>query len=286
MNEQLRERLEAALADKIIDQRGVTGGCIANASLLELVSGERCFLKTMNSNPAFLEEANGLKELQQTNTIRVPDVIHVEEDFLLLEYIGLAPRSLSFMQLLGEQMAALHRYRSEQFSDQFGFYEDNLIGATNQVNLPAADWPTFYWQNRLLFQFNLAEQNGYMTSEMAALIEPLEEVVMELLKSDEKPALLHGDLWSGNVIADEKGEPCIIDPAVYYGHREAEFGMICLFPSFDREAHRHYNLCFPLAEGFDYRLDIYKLYHLLNHLNLFGSSYYHESLSIMRKYCQ
>ena len=171
----------------------------------------------------------------------------------------------------------------------FGFYEDNYIGSTSQINIAdeceKLDWTKFYFNKRLKFQFDLAEKKGCGGEELRKAFSKLENKFVDILKSnDEKPSLLHGDLWSGNYITDENGKACLIDPAVYYGHREADLAMTKLFGGFDSSFYAAYNEEYPLDDGYLYRENVYKLYHILNHLNLFGVGYYQQAVSLIKFY--
>ena len=136
-----------------------------------------------------------------------------------------------------------------------------------------------------MYQYKLAEKNGYATQELRAGISKLENKIEKILAgSEESPSLLHGDLWSGNYMIDENGDACLIDPAVYYGHREADLGMTKLFGGFNSEFYKSYNENYPLPDGYDYRENIYKLYHVMNHLNLFGGGYYSQAISLINYY--
>jgi len=227
-------------------------------------------------------EANGLKELSKAQCLRVPQVIAVEDDFLLLEYIPQGIRTNHFFKEFGQSLARLHRFQS----DRFGFYEDNFIGATPQLNIPnreeEKDWVAFYFNKRLLYQYKLAEKNGYVTPRMKSSFSKLEARIDFILQgSEEPPCLLHGDLWSGNYLCDKNGKSVLIDPAVYYGHREADLSMTKLFGGFPQDFYDAYHQEYPLPCGWQYRENIYKLYHILNHLNLFGTGYLFEAEQIM-----
>jgi fructosamine-3-kinase len=179
----------------------------------------------------------------------------------------------------------MHRYTSECF----GFYEDNFIGATPQLNIPdnfeSSDWTLFYLNKRLLFQFHLAERNGYTDENFRRLFSNLEKRLPEILKgSEEPPALLHGDLWSGNFMVNKAGNATLIDPAVYYGHREAELAMTKLFGGFSSSFYSAYNKTYPLKSGWEFREEVYTLYHVLNHLNLFGAGYKNQAFMLMKQY--
>lgn len=147
------------------------------------------------------------------------------------------------------------------------------------------DWATFYFHKRLLFQYQLAEKRGYSTSRLTKGFARLESMIENILAgSEEPPSLLHGDLWSGNYMCDEEGNAVLIDPAVYYGHREAELAMTRLFGGFPPAFYEGYNQTYPLPEDWEYRENIYKLYHILNHLNLFGKSYLSEAEFLLEFY--
>ena len=259
--------------------------------------GSNYFLKynPSTSNDMFIKEANGLKELSKANAIRIPEVLSFDEDYILLEYILTGNKNLpaamlwqagkNFFEEFGRSFAEMHKFTS----DNFGFYEDNYIGSNPQKNIPVenekASWVTFYFNKRILFQLQLAEKLGNSTDALRKGISKLENKIEEIIGGKaEKPSLLHGDLWSGNYMVDENGDAVLIDPAVYYGHREADLGMTKLFGGFSSEFYRAYNETFPLEDGCEYRENIYKLYHVLNHLNLFGGGYYSQALSVIKFY--
>ena len=274
--------------------QGVTGGCIADARIVGFADGSSVFVKS--GAGAFREEAAGLQELAAADAIRVPRVLAVDGDALVLERIESAPAREAFFETFGRRFARLHEYRGRAC----GFAADNTIGATPQPNAPlgadwnnfpdapgdGADWPEFFLERRLRFQVRLAAQNGHGNA-LAHLLDRAERVVLELLAAaPEPPSLLHGDLWSGNFITDERGEPCLIDPAVYYGHREADLAMTRLFGGFAPAFYAAYAEALPLAPGHAERLPLYQLYHLLNHLNLFGGGYYAQSERILRRFAR
>ena len=274
--------------------RGVSGGCIADARIAEFADGGSVFVKS--GGGAFAQEAAGLEELAASRAVRVPRVLAVDDDALVLERIDSAPARPDFFEHFGRRFAQLHERRGRAC----GFTADNTIGATPQPNAPladawndlpdtpgdGADWPEFFLERRLRFQVRLAARNGH-GSALGHLLERAEPVVLELLgASPEPPSLLHGDLWSGNFITDERGEPCLIDPAVYYGHREADLAMTRLFGGFAPAFYAAYAEVLPLAPGHADRLPLYQLYHLLNHLNLFGGGYYAQSERILRRFAR
>lgn len=234
-------------------------------------------------------EAEGLRALGRVGALRVPEVLAVSEEALVLEFIEQGSKTGDFFVDFGRHFALMHQQRGKVC----GLNHDNFIGSTPQQNAPiegtwdeaedgdGLDWPRFFIERRLRFQVELAEQSGH-GSELADLLDRSEAAISELLSADiEQPSLLHGDLWSGNYLVDEHGRPCLIDPAVYYGHREADLAMTALFGGFGHEFYAAYDEAWPLVHGWKERMPIYQLYHLLNHLNLFGSVYYERSKNIL-----
>ena len=278
--------IETILSEKIISSTSIGGGCIADSRKITTASGKFFFLKSRNrDNRMFHCEANGLRELAKAQCLRIPQVVAVEDDFLLLEYIRQGNRPTHFFEEFGKNFARLHRFQS----DKFGFYENNYIGATPQINIPNEgeenDWTAFYFNKRLLYQYHLAEKNGYATPRMQHAFSKLETKIASILQgSQEPPCLLHGDLWGGNYVCDKNGKAVLIDPAVYYGHREADLAMTKLFGGFSAAFYEAYLCEYPLPDGWEYRENIYKLYHVLNHLNLFGTGYLSETEQILENY--
>ncbi|NWF51114.1 MAG: fructosamine kinase family protein [Ignavibacteriaceae bacterium] len=283
--ESIKKKIEEHLGSPVIETIPMGGGCINNASKIVLASKDVLFLKYNFRLPKdiFTKEANGLNELLKADAIRVPKVILSDENFLLIEFINSSSKEKKFFEYFGKKFAALHKFTGASF----GFYENNYIGSNLQLNTGAdcSDWTQFYFENRLLFQFRLAEKNGYATDELKNKMFALEKKIHNILSGiNPQPSLLHGDLWSGNFISDKAGKACLIDPAVYYGHREADLAMTKLFGGFDKAFYESYNEAYPLEDGYAYRENIYKLYHVLNHLNLFGRGYYSQAISLMNFY--
>lgn len=278
----IRDELERWRGEPLARVSAVGGGCIAETARVTFASGNVFFLKFGAFDPTlFRKEANGLNALRTAGALRVPQVFLATERLLLLEWIPPGRKPPDFFERFGRALAGLHRVRGASF----GFFEDNFIGATPQPNPPTATWSEFYVTHRLHFQFRLAERKGYVTPSFARNYARLEARVPEILSgSEEPPTLLHGDLWSGNYLVDEAGAPCLIDPAVYYGHREAELAMTKLFGGFPPVFHHAYAQAFPLPPGHAYRENLYKLYHVMNHLNLFGRGYLPQALSLVEGY--
>jgi len=285
--EKIKARIEEKLGSKIKSFSSLSGGCISDAYKITMADGSNYFLKynPSTSNDMFSKEANGLKELSKANAIRIPDVLSFDEDYIQLEYIPTGNKKKNFFEEFGRNFAEMHKFTS----NSFGFYEDNYIGSNPQKNFSEekekTSWVNFYFNKRILFQLQLAEQLGNSTEELRKGISKIENKIQEIIgDTQEKPSLLHGDLWGGNYMVDENGNAVLIDPAVYYGHREADLGMTKLFGGFSSEFYRAYNETLPLEDGYEYRENIYKLYHVLNHLNLFGGGYYSQALSLINYY--
>ena len=287
LNNKIKSKIENILGSQITKMNSLSGGCISSSYKVNTKDGNSYFLKYNYSSGSdmFLTEAHGLQELDKPGVITIPKVISFDKEFILLDLIENSGRSKNFFEDFGRKFAVLHKFNNEKY----GFYEDNYIGSNPQLNIPDNDeeknWTKFYFQKRILYQFHLAEKSGNSTSDLRSSISKLENKI-DLIVTDnsEKPSLLHGDLWGGNYMVDKNGFACLIDPAVYYGNREADLAMTKLFGGFDSEFYRAYNEEFPLPDGYDYRENIYKLYHVLNHLNLFGSGYYSQAISLIKYY--
>ncbi len=274
------QHIEAAIGQsfKLLKAEPVSGGDI-NATY-RLQAEERSFFVKLNRPERlamFEAEAAGLKALSQTQTLRVPQFIvcgqSADHAFLVLEYIALTRLNSRSEQLLGQQLAQLHR----QAQNYFGWYRDNTIGSTVQLNGRYQDWLSFWSEQRLEQQLALAAAHGY-GGRLQAQGEKLCANLAPLFSGySPQPALVHGDLWGGNVAADEQGNPVIYDPACYFGDRETDLAMTELFGGFSPAFYQAYQEAYPLEPGYDHRKTLYNLYHILNHLNLFGRGYLHQA---------
>lgn len=248
------------------------------SGIITTVSGKRFFLKSGNISPTYRCEASGLKELANANVIHVAKIVAAGDDYILTEYIERGYKTTEFYKDFGKKIAELHKKQASSF----GFYENNFIGASPQINIADSgeekDWVSFFFNKRLLFQYRMAEKNALVSSTLRSGFTRLEGVIPDLLKDSlEPPTLLHGDLWSGNYICNTSGEVVLIDPAVYYGHREADLAMTHVFGGFPPDFYESYQTEHPLKNGWKRREPVYKLYHILNHLNIFGQSYLSEA---------
>jgi fructosamine-3-kinase len=260
----------------------VRGGDIS-AAWRVTVRGGAIFLKTGDAAAFSMldAEADGLRAVAQAAAVRVPAVLACGEaggtSFLALEWLSLGRPNAHTAALLGTQLARQHR----QCGKDFGWHRDNTIGRTPQVNTRDDDWVRFFGRQRLGFQLELAGANGYtgeLQQEGARLVEGLGRLFDGYAP---EPSLLHGDLWGGNWAAAD-GQPVVFDPAVYYGDRESDIAMTRLFGGFGAAFYDAYEEAWPLAAGHRQRLPLYQLYHVLNHLNLFGGSYLHHALDLIR----
>ncbi|PJJ79512.1 fructosamine kinase family protein [Mucilaginibacter auburnensis] len=266
--------VEAHLSTAITGSRFVSGGSINIAYELQTATG-KYFLKVNHKTlyPGMFEaEAQGLQLMTQTGTVRVPSIILQgdagNESFLLLEWIDSKRGSVQATTLLGTQLADMHRNTAERF----GLDHDNYMGSLPQSNRKHNKWSDFFVQERLQPMVSMAVDKRLLEYADAGNFEKLYAKLPELF-DEEAPALLHGDLWSGNYLTTPADEPYLIDPAVYYGNREADLAMTTLFGGFSNEFYLSYHEAFPLSKGWQQRTDLWNLYPLLVHLNLFGAGY-------------
>lgn len=259
----------------------LAGGSINKVFLLDTSEGKKV-LKVNEANRfpgMFQAEKEGLEELRDSHTVDVPKVLGIGKSensaYLLLEYKEKAPQKPDFWDRFARDLAALHQTTSEEF----GFHSSNYIGSLPQHNHKHTSAADFYISERLEPQLKMALENGFS-------FEKLEHVFKNISKAipRESPALIHGDLWNGNYITNEKGLPCLIDPAVSYGPREMDLSMMKLFGGFPEEVFLKYDSYLPLQPGFTDRIPLWQLYYLLVHLNIFGSSYLPQVRDILKSF--
>lgn len=295
----LEETVKSVYGEQVSIVRAdrVYGGDINDAYRLPLSSGDCIFVKTNSIGNAgfFRAEANGLEALRETGTIGIPQILGMGTDeqrgvsFLALEYIESALRTGSYWETFGRELAMMHRAECRPFTGQenregkYGFSEDNYIGASPQKNRPGQKWADFYRECRLLPQITMAQR--YLDLSLRKQADWLLEHLDSYLREPEFPSLLHGDLWGGNVLCGSDGKAWLIDPAVYVGDFEADLAMTRLFGSLPDAFYRAYHEINPVdRKGYSERRGLYDLYHLLNHLNLFGSGYLGSVAEIIRRY--
>jgi len=269
------------------EDASVGGGCISDARrvVARMDDGNTATLFVKSNAESFLDnfqsEWDGLGRLRAAEAIAVPDPMAVGvadgRAWLVLEWVDLGSRGSSFFAQFAEQLAALHR---NTLGSRIGLDRDNYLGSADQINTPCDDWAEFVATHRIGFQIRWATQRG-VDDQLRRDCEKSIDKMPDLLRGRESAtSLLHGDLWSGNYLCDADGEPVLIDPAIYYGCREAEFGMLKLFGSCPPEFYQAYQDHFPMPDGWQRRVRVYVLYHLFNHLNLFGSGYLEQCRSV------
>lgn len=273
----LRSALEERLDVTIKSVAAVGGGCIANASRLE-TDGSPYFLKYGSEEVArtFSGEAAGLEALAEAESpLVVPSVVATappsddQPGFLVMEWINSGREGRRFWERFGEGLAALHRHAAEEY----GFDQDNFIGRLPQRNDWTDRWPTFFREQRLAPQVEMARERNRWRSDWDAPLDTLYRRLPDLLPATPEPSVLHGDLWKGNFMVTATGDPALIDPATYYGHREADLAMTELFGGYDDRFYELYRSTWGLDPEYETRREIYNLYHLINHLNHFGGGY-------------
>jgi fructosamine-3-kinase len=285
MNTAVTRAIERALGARIQSARPVAGGDINDAFALELDSGVRVFAKTNSKNirGLFAAEARGLEWLAEAGTLRVPRVLAVGAGdgagFLVLEWLEVGRRVKDFDERLGRGLAALHRFGAPSF----GLDHDNFIGPLHQANSALTTWASFYRERRLGAQLALAKTRGLVDAPLQRDFERLFERMEEHVGPAEPPARLHGDLWAGNLHCDERGQPVLIDPAVYGGHREVDLATMRLFGGYGPRVFEAYDEAYPLADEHEERVALYQLYPLLVHVNLFGAGYLRQLSSALRR---
>ena len=304
---------------KIAQTDRLSGGDINKAYGLTLNNGKHIFMKANAKDNAafFTAEAAGLQAIADTHTIATPRILCTGTDdgedvgysFLLLEYIQSAGRRSDYWEVLGQELADMHKAlvgralrqaqgplgqraqgpQEQQVPElvegaphQYGFSQNNFIGARPQNNTWSDSWISFFRDYRLAPQFKSAD--SYFTPADRTKITKLLDNLDRFLVEPEYPSLLHGDLWAGNVMCGPEGKAMLIDPACYIGHREADLAMTQLFGGFPQAFYQAYTQAAPLQPGYEDRRDLYNLYQLLNHLNLFGPTYLEPVLSIVGEY--
>lgn len=273
--------LEAEIEDVV----PVSGGDINRAFRVSTATVD-FFVKTNTTQfpQMFSKELAGLDRLRATNTLEVPtSKLCGEADgnqFLVLTWIESARSAPDYWERLGQGLACLHR----TVEDQYGLSQDNYIGSLQQRNTWMASWPEFFGQRRLLPQLQMGLRSGALPSSLLRQAEKLIAKLTGLLPECPESSLLHGDLWSGNVMTGASGEPVVIDPAVYFGHREVELAFTHLFGGFPQTFYAAYDSVWATEAGFTERRDLYNLYPLLVHANLFGGHYVTRVTSVIRRF--
>lgn len=263
----------------------VSGGCINATARLDTNRGAY-FIKWNDKQayPGMFEaEQQGLQMLREADALRIPEVLGTgevgDQSFLVMEYIREGAPGHDFFSRFGQGLARLHQFSHTSF----GLDHDNYMGSLPQYNHPSPDWATFFRDQRILPQWQMARNKGFFTGREEQNLHRLLSRLGQWLP-DEPPALVHGDLWSGNYLTDAFGAPVLIDPAVYFGHREVEFGIMQLFGGYPPQFYHAYQEVWPFAEGWKERIRLYQLYPLLVHVNLFGAGYVGQVTEILHAF--
>lgn len=287
MDSAFKDHLSEVIGNKLVSITSVKGGDINQAYCIK-TEEESFFIKCnqkANSSDMFISEANALDIIARSGVIKTPAFVNLgsyrETAYLILEYITSTPSpSNESMHRFGEQLASLHSIKQ----DSFGWDTDNYVGTLIQRNPATSSWGEFYINQRLDVQIRLAKDNNHLDSiSNSKLIYSFYQNVEHLLQGIE-PSLLHGDLWSGNFIINAEGTTFIIDPASYYGHNEVDLAMTELFGGFNDSFYEGYKAIKTIDAEYRERKDLYQLYYLLVHLNLFGKSYEPNCIRIIKKF--
>lgn len=285
----LQSRIEAAISARtgkeaaFANSKAATGGCINDSRIVTLKDGRQFFVKTnpeSRTRPGLFEtEYDALLLLSAPGVIHVPKPIACSNDFIVIETFIRGAPAVDWQEQMGRSLAELH---STTKTDRFGFTTNNYLGMSKQINNWQDNWLSFWREQRLGLQLKrlamITDKSDPILKKGEALMARLDLILGDI---EEPAVLLHGDLWSGNAAANEQGQPVIFDPASYYGHREAEIGMMRMFGGFDARCEAAYAEVWPLEEGSEQRINLYRLYHEINHLILFGYNYYRSCITTM-----
>ena len=282
----LQSFLSQKLQNPVLQIKSVGGGCINQS--YKITTADKYFFCKLNSASKFPhlfeKEKNGLELIQKHNVIKTPGIIDSSiignEQILTLEWIEEGNRKDEFWKTFGQQLAALHQISTEEF----GLKEDNYMGSVPQINRQEKNWVLFFRANRLEPLVKLCVNKNLLQPKHQEQFEILYQRLLQIF-DNEKPALIHGDLWSGNYMCDKKGMPVLIDPAVYFGHRSVDLAMTTLFGDFHKSFYQAYHHYFPLPENYREQWNACNLYPLLIHLYLFGKSYLSKIEQTLDQFC-
>lgn len=287
MNPSLKEIIAQKLqvSPSSLNFQPVSGGSINETGQLT-AQGQNFFCKINIASKfpqLFEKEASALRHFAQQKIIRTPTVLHCvetgSEQVLIMEWINSGVKTHQFWKSFGKQLAALHSISNHHF----GWEEDNYMGSVKQTNPWTEDWNSFFSANRLMPLAHKCQQLDLLNSKHIQQFERVCEKLNEIFEP-EAPALLHGDLWSGNFMCSEKEEPVLIDPAIYFGHRSVDLAMTTLFGGFDRAFYEAYHYYFPLPRNYKEQWEVCNLYPLLIHLLLFGIGYRRQIEEVLGRY--
>ena len=286
----IEKNISITLGNKIRfkESSDVSGGCINQVTKVTDSNNKHWLIKTNKPTEfdMFKAESLGLDALRESQVIRVPKSIccgsNDDFSYLVLEYIELNSQINQIST--GEALAEMHHYQHKAPSNKpFGWERHNNIGSTPQSNTPHENWLSFWKEERLLAQLALAKLKGYPTHDLENGLNLAENLDKFFTSYSPQASLLHGDLWSGNCASDQQGNPVIFDPAVYFGDRETDIAMTELFGGFNQAFYDTYNAHYPLDQDYKTRKQLYNLYHILNHFNLFGGGYASQASNMTKK---
>lgn len=279
--EEILEKIATSEGFELLNWSSLAGGSINQVFLLE-TSAEKMVVKLNEADrfPGMFDaEKEGLECLKNTRSIDVPEVFSYgrinSSAYLLLEFKPEGKKHPRFWEIFAEKLATLHK----NTASYFGFSNSNYIGSLPQYNDKMSSGAEFYISQRLEPQFKMASKNGFAFENLDRLFKIISEEIPQ-----EKPSLIHGDLWGGNYLVNKKGLPCLIDPATCYACREMDLAMMKLFGGFPEQVFTKYNQIFPLVPQFEKRIPFWQLYYLLVHLNIFGRSYLPQVKECMQEY--
>jgi fructosamine-3-kinase len=266
--------------------RPIDGGDINEAHRVRLADGREAFVKSREQTipGEYASEAAGLVWLADPGHLRTPAVLVLDEHYLVLQWIEPGPLSDAGAEELGRSLALTHAAGADCFGVSGGPGATAGFGSLRLSNEPTADWPSFYAERRLMPLARIAHERGALSAVAMALIERVCERLDRLCGPAEPPARLHGDLWSGNVMADAQGRPWLIDPSAYGGHREVDLAMLRLFGAPSERVFAAYEELAPLTDGWEDRVSLWQLLPLLVHAVLFGGSYSDAAERVARRY--
>lgn len=271
--------LKSLIGENVIDVIPISGGSINQVFRVTIDHKYYCLKRNDRAAKDFFHsEQLGLQALSESYAVKTPDVAKRGQNFLLLHWVEPSSPSKFLFAQLGRELATLHKTHHTRF----GFETDNYCGETPQINTLCDSGSCFFAKYRIQHQADLAIDNGLLSTKDRIRIESICDRLDQIIP-EQPPSLLHGDLWNGNVLFSTSG-PVLIDPAVYYGWAEADLAMTRLFGGFDATFYEGYRETRPIEPGFDERVPLYNLYHLLNHLNLFGSGWYPSVMQIVRRF--
>ena len=268
--------------DSIADIRSLSGGDSSRVWWVSTLTNREMVVKTqsVDTPDVFETEKEGLQAIRSTHTVETPQVYAQSNrpSYIVLQAIPTQSPEPVFWEIAGRSLARLHR---TEMGHRYGWHTHNFIGPTPQRNGWTTTWSNFWSEYRLGPQREWAKASGMLDPELERLLDTLMGRISDWI-SEERPCLLHGDLWSGNLLCTQAGVPVLIDPAVYLGHREADLAMTTLFGGFPASFYEAYQEVWPLEPGWEKRLQFYGLYHWLNHLNAFGSGYRAPCIQVLR----